>query len=353
LKNTNPKKKSNKAKVANAQAKNDSELEVDPSKLLEGLNPLQLKQMGVLMNTVKEKGGLVTEAGEKESEEEEAGGKQASAPDKGQVAPNSKKKEVSKADQLLNLCLTGKAKKAKKGMENLIREVVRSHLYRILKIIPNKTVQDIAVKKVRIWLNISALQGNDCDTERRIQEFDETYGPVVTKLLNEHRSYVSSQIKEVMHKNWLKHEQSLPSRDQLMRLIGRDFELHGEKKVLDEEDYTLLKWWITELLPKACGIQSEWGPEHHFYMTVQKGAPAKRPNRHYVTSTTEAFAVWVIENNRENWPAQWNAKTEHGNYGIIRKTKGPNEETLTDETSVVSVLNFVQFAPNLVDFLPY
>jgi len=63
----------------------------------------------------------------------------------------------------------------------------------------------------------------------------------------------------------------------------------------------------------------------------------KRPKRLRVTSTTEAFAVWVVENNWEAWPAQWAAKAEHGNQRTIRKAKGPNGEDLMVEASTVSL----------------
>ena len=174
-------------------------------------------------------------------------------------------------------------------------------------------------------------------TQQKIKDFDEANGPVVTRLLNEHRSYVTSQLKEVMHKWYLVHDNTLPSKEELEALIDRDFELGEPTTGLDEEDYNKLRWFFTEFLPKACGNQADWGPEHHFYMTVQKGAPPNRPKRYYVTHATEAFALWVVENNREAWPAQRAAKAQHGNCGIIRKAKGPNGETLTDATSTASL----------------
>lgn len=349
--NPNPKKKASNPKKNTDKAERDvSDEENDPRSFDEKttLASLTPAQMQTFMDMIEKAGGKVTPAGRKECDEKEAQPKKkkASPPQEGEVAHNSEEAQPeASADQLLQLCLQGQTKKAKKGMENLIREVIRSKLYRIIKLITGKEVQDIAVRKVRVWLNFSSLQGNDAATKRRIKEFDDTYGPVVTKLLNEHRSYVSSQLKEVMHKNWEAHGRSLPSKEQLLKLIGRDFALaEPPAEGLDEEDYGLLRWWITEVLPKACGTQSEWGPEHHYYMTVQKGAPAKRPKSYYVTPSTEAFAVWVIENNREAWPAQWAAKIEFGNYGIIRKTKGPNKEKLTSETSVVSILTLLNLA---------
>jgi len=85
----------------------------------------------------------------------------------GQKAHNAVPANVqAETDRLLNLCLPGKQKKAKKGTENLIRDVVWNHLFRIIKFIPMPEVQAIVVKKVRKWLNILALKGNDLETQQ-------------------------------------------------------------------------------------------------------------------------------------------------------------------------------------------
>jgi len=328
------KKSEQKRKAAAQKDAEDGAQDVDISTALKGLPPEQLQ---AIMEEALKQAGVKVPPGAAQKAQDKANN--AGVPlDGGQKAHNSVQANVqAEADRLLNLCLTGKQKKAKKGMENLIRDVVRNHLFRIIKFIPNPEVQAIAVKKVRNWLNFSAMQGNSLEAQQLANDFDETNGPVVTRLLNEHRSYVTSQIKEVMHKRYLANNNTLPTAEELVALLTRDFALQGNAPGLDEDDYNQLRWYITEFLPKACGTQADWGPEHHLYMTVQKGAPPKRPKRLYVTSTTEAFAVWVVENNREAWPAQWAAKAEHGNYGIIRKAKGANGEDLTAETSTVSL----------------
>jgi len=320
--------------------KNDEE-EAQAEGLSQALEQLPPDQLQALMKAAFKKAGVDVPLDAPQKPQAKA--KNGDVPlDGGQKALNSVQPNVqAEADRLLNLCLTGKQKKAKKGMENLIRDVVRNHLFRIIKFIPNLEVQKIAVKKVRKWLNFSAMRGDSLEAQQLADEFDEANGSLVTRLLNEHRSYVTSQVKEVMHKYFLAHNNTLPTPEELVALLTRDFEVQGPEPGLNEDDYAQLRWYITEFLPKACGNQADWGPDHHLYMTVQKGAPPKRPKRLYVTSTTEAFGVWVVENNREAWPAQWAAKALHGSYGIIRKTKGPNGEDLTDETSIVSLPFFV------------
>jgi len=199
--------------------------------------------------------------------------------DGGQKAHNLVPANVQvEADRLLNLCLTGKQKKVKKGIENLVSDVVRNHLFRIIKFIPNPEAQAIAVEKVRKWLNFSAMQSHSLEAQQLIKDFDETNGPLVTRLINEHHSYVTSQIKDVMHKHFLANNNTLPTFEELIALLTRDFALRGDAPGLDKEDYNKLRWYITEFLPKACGTQANWGPEHHLYMTVQKGAPPSTPS---------------------------------------------------------------------------
>jgi len=323
-----------KAKKAKAEAKRkkaaleDDEVEAQDIDISTALNQLPPEQLQALMQEALKQAGVNIPL---DATKKPQGKANAGVPlDGGQKAHNLVPPNVqAEADHLLNLCLTGKQKKAKKGMENLIYDVVRNHLFRIIKFIPNPEVQAIAMKKVRKWLNFLAMQGNSLEAQKLINDFDETNGALVTRLLNEHPSYVTSQVKDVMHKWFLAHSNTLSTSEEVIVLLTRDFALQGDAPGLDEEDYNKLRWYIAEFLPKARGTQADWGPEDHLYKAVQKGAPPKHPNRLYMTSTTEAFAVWVVENNREAWPAQWVAKAEYGSYGIIRKAKGPNGKDLT------------------------
>jgi len=78
----------------------------------------------------------------------------------------------------------------------------------------------------------------------------------------------------------------------------------------------------------------DWQAEHYGFMTVQKGHYPNKPNKLYVTDSTEAIVVWIIENNYTCWPAQWAAKDEHGDLPIIRKAKNDNgvEETMANSS---------------------
>jgi len=110
--------------------------------------------------------------------------------------------------------------------------------------------------------------------------------------------------------------------DLLLAIIRRDFLIQeGETPALAPDDCDALKWWITEVLPIAAGNQVDWQAEHCGFMTVRQGHCSNEPNKLCVTDSTEAIAVWIIENNCTCWPAQWAAKDLHSDLPIIHKAK--------------------------------
>jgi len=145
-----------KAKKAKAEAKRkqaalkDDEEEAQDVDISTALDQLPPEQSQALMQEALKKAGVKVPPGAAQKAQGKAN--DAGVPlDGGQKAHHSVPANVqAEADRLLNLCLTGKQKKAKKGIENLIRDVVRNHLFHIVKFIPNPEVQAIAVKKVQM-----------------------------------------------------------------------------------------------------------------------------------------------------------------------------------------------------------
>ena len=166
------KKKSEQKRKAAAQKEAE---DVDISTALKGLPPEQLQ---AIMEEALKQAGVKVPPGAAQKAQDKANN--AGVPlDGGQKAHNSVQANVqAEADRLLNLCLTGKQKKAKKGMESLIRDVVRNHLFRIIKFIPNPEAQAIAVKKVRKWLIFSAVQGNSLEAQQLANDFAAQQDPV-------------------------------------------------------------------------------------------------------------------------------------------------------------------------------
>jgi len=72
-------------------------------------------------------------------------------------------------------------------------------------------------------------------------------------------------------------------------------------------------------------------------MTVQQGHHPNKPAKlHHATDSTEAIAVWIIENNCSCCLAQWAAKGEHVDLPIIRKAKTDDGVEVTMANSSAS-----------------
>jgi len=127
-------------------------------------------------------------------------------------------------------------------------------------------------------------------------------------------------------------------------LIRRDFAIQpGETPALATDDHEALKWWITEALLIAAGNQVNWQAAHYGFMYIQKGHYPNQPNKLHVADSREAIAVWIIENNYTCWPAQWEAKDEHGDFPITRKAKNEDGVEVTMANSSISYPFLVQF----------
>jgi hypothetical protein len=234
------------------------------------------------------------------------------------------------------------ANQVKEDMKLIIKDAVKNGLWRKLKVIPNADVRKKATQIVLEICAFNSMQGDSADAKAYKDKWIVLYEKHIAKALNELRSYVQSRIKAKVEAYWRKHDKTMPPLARLLALIRRDFPLPEGQ--LSPEDYDLFNWWVTQILPLAAGNQSDWGPEHFLYMTVQEGHYPGNPRKLYITDSTEAIAVWLIENNYESWPETWAAKDLHGSYQIIKKAKEDNGDNITYENSRVSDL-FMYFCP--------
>ena len=274
----------------------------------------------------------------------------AGANNRGQIAPPGPREdpeeddegaeEAAVRDQILMDSLSAAQKNhAKKEMLLLIKDGVKHGLWRRIKIIESPEVRRQAALFLLAILNFLSMEGDSIEAKKLQDGWLRVYETFVCKLLNEHRSYVQQRLKLVVYAWYKKHDNTMPPMDLLLALIRRDFALQaGPPAALSEEDYDVLSWWITQVLPIAAGNQCDWGAEHYQYMTVQEGHYPDNANKLYVSDSTEAIAVWIIENNYTCWPAQWAAKAQFGDYPVSRKAKETNGTEVTLANSRVSTV---------------
>ena len=252
--------------------------------------------------------------------------------------PESDDEDAEARDQILLASLAVcKKNEAKKEMLMLIKDGIKHGLWRRIKIIESEEVRREAALIVLEILNFNSMQGDSIQAVQAQKDWFSIYEKHLCRLLNELRGYVQQRLKTLLEKWWRDHGKVMPRKDLLLALIKRDFALQeGDAPALAPDDYDALKWWITEVLPIAAGNQCDWQKEHYGYMTVQQGHYPNQPTKLYVTDSTEAIAVWIIENNYNWWPAQWEAKDEFGDHPIIRKAKNEDGEEVSMANSSVS-----------------
>jgi len=256
--------------------------------------------------------------------------------------------EAEERDQILLASLAECRKdEAKKEMLALIKNGIKQHLWRRIKVIENKDVRKQAALMLLEILNFRSMQGDSIEATQAKEQWIATYEKHICRTLNEQRGYQQQRLKTLMEGFWGKNGKLLPRKDALVALIKRDFAL--QEGALAQSDYEILKFWFTEVLPIVAGNQTDWQAEHYGYMTVSEGHHPNEPNKLYVPESTEAMAVWIMENNLTCWPAQWTAKDELGDKPIKRLAKNADGTDVTLANSRVSgaICNcFVLFAPS-------
>lgn len=209
-----------------------------------------------------------------------------------------------------------------------------------MKVIKGKRMQKAAAQKILDALDFQCMRGDDAEAVAARKEWIDIYGPEVTKALNDKRSYVQTQIKEVCYKWWISHDKTLPPLGDIVRIIKRELNFVPPKDETEPQDDTeIFRWWWKEVLPKATGNGSDWGVDKRLYLCPHNGAPEAHPDCLYVTASTESMAAFIIANNYVSWPLQWEAKLAHPQCtNIIKKIKDDQGKELDDD--VVQVRNF-------------
>jgi hypothetical protein len=139
----------------------------------------------------------------------------------------------------------------------------------------------------------------------------ENYADTLSKILNDFRSSCQNNLKKVCF-SYMKAKKvsKMPKIDEFLKIIARDPDLDKE----------LFIWWWTEFMPKASGSSRLWNKQVYCFGTLSSMAPPSTPNEPYITASTEAFGVLVLENCASRWPALLGVDKE-GKAGVIQYTK--------------------------------
>jgi hypothetical protein len=192
--------------------------------------------------------------------------------------------------------------KGQSQMEVFIKAGIKKDLWRGVKMAyGEKQQREVAALCLKV-LNLSDFKGNSLDVKKRVIAWIDTYFGVVTKEINEHRGYVQTQIRGFVLKYMQANNGYFPPSELLLACLERKIDLNNEDQVQVFELY-----W-DNLLSKAAGNKHDWSPAHSHYVRITDGAPPNNPNSLYITPSTEAFLVAVIESNEERWAETYRQK---------------------------------------------
>ncbi len=154
------------------------------------------------------------------------------------------------------------------------------------------------------------------------------YSEACRHLLNDHRNNCINQIKNEVFK-WLKDQEikQLPPMEEFLKILQRD----------QDADKDIFAWYWQDLLPKAAGASKIWSSEVKFFGRISDHSPENAPDKPYITPTTEAFLVVVLENYHSRWPAL---------YQMQDKSKLPVRYTKTSTKRLAHQYNYVDTTKN-------
>jgi len=175
----------------------------------------------------------------------------------------------------------------------LLKETLKEKVWPLIKFVSSdKQMQQLAM----FTLKQSGLQERfnergQITTSGR--EFVDAYAGTVNKLLNDHRSSCQNSMKEVtiayMTANRL---EELPDNEEFLKILRRDKDVNKD----------LFVWWWDVYLPKAAGSAKVWNHTNKFYGLISEHHPPGKPDNLYITPSTEAWGMLLIENCRKRWP---------------------------------------------------
>jgi endonuclease/exonuclease/phosphatase family metal-dependent hydrolase len=183
-----------------------------------------------------------------------------------------------------------------------IKAGIKKDLWRGIKLAYGERQQRNAALLCLSVLNYSDYKGDSREVKERKNAWVDTYFTVVAREINEHRGYVSTQIRGFFLKYMEANNGDFPSCELLLACLQRNIDLNNPVHAQVFELY-----WDS-LLHKAAGNKHDWPPAHSHYVRITDGAPPNSPNSLYITPSTEAFLVAVIESNEERWKETFRQK---------------------------------------------
>ena len=208
----------------------------------------------------------------------------------------------------------GKKKKGPKSneateMEVLIKDTLRESCWRSIKFVTSQAQLVAATAKVLDTLCLADHDPDNPDHAPARQIWIERHTEVVSKALNDVRSYVQTRMRDVAKLYMDANGGKLPKKS-----IIEKFTRERECNMDDHDEAKVILWWVDKMLPKATANTHHFGPNKRFYAPISR---VKTEEKLDLPPGTEAFAFLMYENCWQRWQYMWQMKKKHPGKRII------------------------------------
>ena len=90
-------------------------------------------------------------------------------------------------------------------------------------------------------------------------------------------------------------------------------------------DKQLFVWWWDVYIPKAAGSSKIWPHEKRWFGCISTDCPPGKPDKPFITPSTEAWGLILIENCRDRWPKLKAQKENHAGR-LVYTSKIPDKK---------------------------
>ena len=208
-------------------------------------------------------------------------------------------------------------KKKKEDMKKMIGKIIKDHVFRQTKFIRFEGADEVAAAKVVEHCNYTQLcHGTDAEKNSFKALWISNYKGLVASCLNTRRGECTQQLRKLFKSKFNGPDRQLPPPAALESILKRSFAPNHAPMM------ELFSWWWDEVIPKVAG--KDWDDDKRYYGLMSNHHYPNQRDMLYVPVSTEALAVWIVENNRKCWPLIWAKEEEFARNGI----KGPKGQAL-------------------------
>ena len=199
-----------------------------------------------------------------------------------------------------NLLAVGGGKKRKsddlnKEFTSLIGHLIKEEVFKICKFITGQKQENNFILHVIEALNKEEFDGDTEEAAKEKTEFQIDYGGFCVKVLNDHRNYVQSRLKNGAWQ-WMDENlgQLPPFRDML---------LCAQRKLeVNDANADSILYYVDHMMPLMSGIASDFSIKLRYYHTISHCKSRTDSCLIDITPQTEAFGLIVMENTKDKWP---------------------------------------------------